>query len=200
MAVNSPESVPTSPQTSEASGGTRIRNALIALVAIALGVLLFLGLQTETGSTTLDAQAEEATPLEVALSNGKPTLMEFYANWCTSCQAMAKDLGELKQQYANSMNFVMLNVDNSKWLPEILKYRVDGIPHFVFLDRDGQAIAQTIGEQPRTIMEANLNALVAALPLPYTQGGGQVSAFEAPVSTPKTPQDDPRSHGAQVQQ
>jgi thiol-disulfide isomerase/thioredoxin len=128
--------------------------------------------------------------------------MEFYANWCTSCQAMAKDLGELKQQYADSVNFVMLNVDNSKWLPEILNYRVDGIPHFVFLGQNGKAIAQTIGEQPRTVMQANLDALVAALPLPYTQAGGQVSAFDAPVSvpTPKTPQDDPRSHGTQVQQ
>lgn len=200
MAANSPDSVPTSPEANKGINGTRIRNFVIALVAIALGVLLFLGLQTETGSTTLDAQAEEATPLEVALSNDKPTLMEFYANWCTSCQAMAKDLGELKQQYADSVNFVMLNVDNSKWLPEILRYRVDGIPHFVFLERDGQAIAQAIGEQPRSVLEANLNALVASAPLPYTQGSGKVSAFEATVSQTKTPQDDPRSHGTQVQQ
>ena len=202
MTANSPDSVSTSPQKSEATIGTRIRNFLIALVAIALGVVLFLGLQTQTDSTSLDTQSAESTPLEVALSNGKPTLMEFYANWCTSCQAMAKDLGELKQQYADSVNFVMLNVDNSKWLPEILNYRVDGIPHFVFLGQNGKAIAQTIGEQPRTVMQANLDALVAALPLPYTQAGGQFSAFDAPVSvpTPKTPQDDPRSHGTQVQQ
>jgi hypothetical protein len=89
-------------------------------------------------------------------------------------------------------------VDNTKWLPEILNYRVDGIPHFVFLGQDGKAIAQTIGEQPRSVMQANLDALVAALPLPYTQGSGQVSAFETSVSTTKASQDDPRSHGAQV--
>ncbi|MCA1992057.1 MAG: thiol:disulfide interchange protein, partial [Coleofasciculus sp. S288] len=62
MAANSPDSVPTSPEGNQGINGTRIRNFVIALVAIALGVLLFLGLQTETGSTTLDAQAEEATP------------------------------------------------------------------------------------------------------------------------------------------
>lgn len=179
--------------------GKRIRNFLIALVAIALSVTLFLGLQTQTGTAALEAQAQESTPLEVALINGKPTLMEFYANWCTSCQALAKDLGELKQQYAEEVNFVMLNVDNSKWLPEILKYRVDGIPHFVFLGQQGEAIAETIGEQPRQVMAANLNALVANLPLPYTQGSGQVSNFQAPGSQPQASQDDPRSHGAQVQ-
>jgi thioredoxin-like negative regulator of GroEL len=200
MTANSPDSVSTSAQKSEVTSGTRIRNFLIALVAIALGVLLFLGLQTETDAASLDAQAEESISLEVALSNGKPTLMEFYANWCTSCQAMAKDLGELKQQYADSVNFVMLNVDNSKWLPEILNYRVDGIPHFVYLGKEGKPIAQAIGEQPRSILQANLDALVAALPLPYTQANGQVSTFNAPLSTPKVTQEDPRSHGAQVQQ
>ncbi|HEY9650176.1 MAG TPA: thioredoxin family protein [Coleofasciculaceae cyanobacterium] len=198
MTTNSPDSAPTPSQKPEATTGTRIRNFLIALVAIALGVLLFLGLQTETGATSLEAQAEESVPLEVALSNGKPTFMEFYANWCTSCQAMAKDLSELKQQYADSVNFVMLNVDNSKWLPEILKYRVDGIPHFVFLGQDGNAIAQAIGEQPRPVLTANLDALVAALPLPYIQANGKISAFEAPVSTEQSAPDDPRSHGAQV--
>ena len=198
MTLNSSESVST--QKSEVTSGTRLRNFLIALVAIALGVALFFGLQTQTGAMSLDTQAEKSTPLEVALTNGKPTLMEFYANWCTSCQAMAKDLGELKQEYGESVNFVMLNVDNTKWLPEILNYRVDGIPHFVFFGQDGKLVAQAIGEQPHKVMQANLEALVAALPLPYTQASGQVSDFDAPVSVPtsKTSQDDPRSHGAQV--
>lgn len=199
MATNTPDSEPTSPQPAETTVGQRLRNFLITLVAFALGIALFLGTQTQTGATSLDAQAEASTPLEVALSNGKPTVMEFYANWCTSCQAMADDLEELKDKYGDAVNFVMLNVDNSKWLPEILTYRVDGIPHFVFFGEDGKAIAQAIGEQPRSIMDANLEALVAALPLPYTQANGQVSAFDAPVSTTKTSQDDPRTHGAQVQ-
>lgn len=187
-----------SPQKSEVTTGTRIRNFLIALVAIALGVALFLGLNTKTDIGSLEAQAENSTPLEVALTNNKPTFMEFYANWCSSCQAMAKDLQELKQQYPQSVNFVMLNVDNSKWLPELLKYRVDGIPHFVFFGEDGQAIAQAIGEQPRSVLEANIEALVAKLPLPYTQGSGRISNFDSPISAATTGQTDPRSHGAQV--
>lgn len=199
MATNTPDSEPTSPQPAETTVGQRLRNFLITLVAFALGIALFLGTQTQTGATSLDAQAEASTPLEVALSNGKPTVMEFYANWCTSCQAMANDLEELKDKYGDAVNFVMLNVDNSKWLPEILTYRVDGIPHFVFFGEDGKAIAQAIGEQPRNIMDANLEALVADLPLPYTQANGQVSAFDAPVSATTTSQDNPRSHGAQVQ-
>lgn len=182
----------------DAPNGGRIKNVLIALVAITLAVTVFLGVQSKQSSVSLEAQAEKSVPFEVALNNGKPTLMEFYANWCTSCQAMAKDLAKLKEVYADSVNFVMLNIDNSKWLPEVLRYQVDGIPHFVFFDNKGAVIAQTVGEQPYEILDANLNALVANLPLSENSNRGQVSSFNSAVSATKANPDDPRSHGAQV--
>jgi hypothetical protein len=88
----------------------------------------------------------------------------------------------------------MLNVDNTKWLPEMLRYRVDGIPHFLFMNAQGEAIAQAIGEQPKKIIEANLDALIANSPLPYANKQGQISPVEAKVTiTDDTT--DPRSHG-----
>ena len=192
MAGNLGESTATS---SELTAGKRVRNLLIVIVAIALSVALFLGIKSQNTDVSLTALDENSTPLEVALSNGKPTLMEFYANWCTVCQAMAPDIAQLEQEYAD-VNYVMLNVDNTKWLPEMLKYRVDGIPHFVFLDRQGEAIASVVGSQPRTIMATNLEAMLADSPLPYAQASGQVSKFTAPVAP--AAKDDPRSHGSQV--
>ncbi|MGL5032794.1 MAG: thioredoxin family protein [Microcystaceae cyanobacterium] len=174
----------------------KIRNSAIAITAIVLSVAIFLGFQTQSNATSLEAQSQQATPLELALANDKPTLTEFYANWCQSCQAMAKDLAIIKQKYGQKINFVMLNVDNNKWLPEVLRYRVDGIPHFVFLNSSGAAIASSIGEQPLAILEANLDALIANNPLPYAQTTGQTSAFEAKVKTNN--QDDPRSHSSLV--
>ncbi|MCF4969056.1 thioredoxin family protein [Nostoc sp. CMAA1605] len=185
---------PVKPETTVA---TRLRNFLIVIVAIALSVALFLGLRSETSSASLANLAAASTSLEVAATNDKPSIIEFYADWCTVCQKMAPDIAELEQQYADKVNFVMLNVDNNKWLPEMLKYRVDGIPHFVFLNKTGESVAQAIGDQPRTVMASNLEALVTGEALPYAQTSGKVSPFSTQAK-PNTTQDDPRSHGSQV--
>ncbi|WP_414619561.1 thioredoxin family protein [Calothrix sp. CCY 0018] len=185
-----------SQEKAESNFGIRVRNFLIVTVAVVLSVALFLGLRSETSSASLADLDKNSTPLQVALSNGKPSLIEFYANWCTVCQKMAPDIATLETEYADKVNFVMLNVDNSKWLPEMLQYRVDGIPHFVFLDKNAQAQAETIGDQPRTIMGSNLEALIAGSTLPYAQANGRVSQFSSTTSTGSN--EDPRSHGSQV--
>ena len=179
------------------SSANNFRNIVVAIAAIILSVALFLGLQTETNGTSLESQVQKSTALDVALSNKKPTLTEFYADWCTSCQAMAGDLAQIKESYGDRVNFVMLNVDNTKWLPEMLRYRVDGIPHFVFMDDSGEAIAEAIGEQPKGILEADLDALIANNPIPYANKKGQISQVESKVKVTDDTTDT-RSHGATV--
>ena len=175
----------------------QIRNLLIALTAVVLGVALFFGVQQQSQAPSLSALAESATPIDVAIGNGKPTLVEFYADWCTSCRAMAGDMADLKQEFGSDLNFVMLNVDNSKWVPELLKYQVDGIPHFVFMDGTAQDVGMAVGEQPKPIMSGNLTALINNQPLPYIAGSGVTSPLEQGTLSSSS-QADPRSHGAQV--
>ena len=111
---------------------------------------------------------------------------------------MAPELVALKQRYGKDVNFVMLNVDNDKWLPEVTHYKVDGIPHFLYLDQTGELRAQAIGKQPSSVMSENLKALVDRSDLPYKQAAaGQMTEYQPPAAT-QTSNDDPRSHGAQV--
>lgn len=188
------------PSTQSNSLGTaaKVRNLIIVSVAVVLSVLVVLGVRTQTPAASLETLATHATPLEEALVNGKPSLMEFYANWCTSCQAMAGDMTELRDNYNDRVNFVMLNVDNNKWLPEMLHYRVDGIPHFVYLNDAGNTVAMAIGEVPKAVIASNLDAVLAGNELPYQQAIGQTSELEAALPTVSDRSDDPRSHGAQA--
>ncbi len=198
----SPASSTATPPSATAAAGSKLRNLLIAVSAMVLSVLIFIGLRVQTAVPTLATLVAQAVPLETAVTNGKPTLIEFYADWCTSCQAMAPTVASVEQTYGDRVNFVMLNVDNDKWLPEILAYRVDGIPHFEFLDRQAQSIGATLGEQPLPVLAADLDALLQAQALPQSQAVGAVSTIQGDrLSTPSsgTPgQTDPRSHGAQV--
>ena len=181
----------------ESTTNNPLRNIVIAIAAIVLSVALFLGLQTETNGTSLDAQVKKSVALDVALNNDKPTLTEFYADWCTSCQAMAGDLAQIKSDYGDRVNFVMLNVDNTKWLPEMLRYRVDGIPHFLFMNAEGEVSAEAIGEQPKSILEADLDALIANAAIPYANKRGAISQVESKV-TVTDDTTDTRSHGATI--
>ncbi len=166
-----------------------MRNVLVGLVAVAIAIGIYVG-KTQA-PVSLAALAERSLPLEVALSNGKPTILEFYAEWCSACQAMAPIIAELEASFNGEVNLVMLNVDNTKWLPELAQYRVNGIPHFEFLNRDGRSIATAIGSQPPLVMAQYVTALKTDAEFPVVDASqGQTS----PMRSPRSDATQPRSH------
>ncbi len=158
-----------------------LRNLLVAIAAIILTVTLFFSFQIQKSGVSLKEVAAAAMPLDTALANTQPTVMEFYADWCTSCQSMAADNLSLQKLYAHKINFAMLNVDNNKWLPEIDQFNVDGIPHFVFLAKDNAVLGNAIGMIPRNILVENLEAMINLQTLPHAKlVDGNTSVFSAP--------------------
>ena len=89
----------------------------------------------------------------MALKNGKPTLVEFYADWCEVCKGLVSEEIKVERKYRNDVNFVMLNIDNSKWQQEMDEYHVSGVPHFVFMDSMGNPMAAAVGKIPVEILE-----------------------------------------------
>ncbi len=43
---------------------------------------------------------------------GKPLVLDIYANWCSACKNIAPTVSQIKQQYAGKINFVTLDVSS----------------------------------------------------------------------------------------
>ena len=122
------------------------------LIAVLLGVGVPAHASSLSGLVALKAMAQEAVPYEQAIANPKPTFMEFYADWCGTCQAMAPIVQRLHEQYGDRVNFVLLDVDDPQWLPQIEQYQVSGIPHMILLDRNQTEVQTWVGQVPAPIL------------------------------------------------
>ncbi|MCP9931135.1 thioredoxin [Cyanobium sp. AMD-g] len=172
--------------------------AAVAAVLVVLMVWLRGGLHPEA---PLERLARQSPELTVALADGRPTVVEFYADWCEACRSMAPAMERIERQQRGRMDVVLLNVDNPRWQPEVDRYDVNGIPQLEFFDAAGGAVGRSIGARSGAELEALSSALVDNTPLPRLAGVGAVSAL--PDSDTATnvaaesaaPQAGPRSHG-----
>ena len=102
------------------------QKGLLLAVAFALALALLVlrgGLQSES---PLEQLARRSLDPDVALTNGQPTLIEFYADWCQACREMAPAMS-LEQSTQDRLD-VVVNVDNPRWLDLVDRYEVNGIP------------------------------------------------------------------------
>ena len=181
----------TTPDSGRGALGDRERFAL-ALIALALAALLLWlrgGLHPQA---PLERLARQSLDLPIALSDGRPTLVEFYADWCEACRTMAPAMEKLEQQQHGRLDVVLLNVDNPRWLPEIERFGVNGIPHLELFSSSGEPVGQAIGAQGSEALQAIGEALVAGESLPVLAGVGATSTLGS--ATPVT-MASPRSHG-----
>ena len=71
------------------------------------------------------------------LKSNIPVLVDFWAEWCGPCKALAPVLDGLANEYQEKIKVVKVNVDESPNSPQ--NYKVRGIPTLVFF-RDGQQV------------------------------------------------------------
>ena len=138
----------------------------LVLLSIILVISLFFLRNGFKANAMLDELATTSLLPEKALSNGKPTVFEFYADWCEACKEMAPDMIELKKQTSNKVDVVLLNVDNPRWVDLINKYDVNGIPKLTFFDDKGIFKGFSLGVRKYSELNEIFLALINNAELP----------------------------------
>jgi thiol:disulfide interchange protein len=172
--------------------GRRERLVLAAVAAALFLALLWLRGGLHPGAP-LERLARRSPDLPVALANGRPTLVEFYADWCEACRAMAPAMESLERRHEGALDVVLLNVENPRWQGELDRYGVSGIPQLDLFDRHGSHRGRSLGVRSPGDLEALATALLQEEPLPALPGVGAVSRLGP--GGPGAPAAGPRSHG-----
>jgi thioredoxin 1 len=76
------------------------------------------------------------------IESSTPVLVDFWAQWCGPCKAIAPILDDLAQKYTGKVKIVKIDVDHNPATPP--KFGVRGIPTLI-LFKDGQVKATQVG-------------------------------------------------------
>ena len=65
------------------------------------------------------------------LSDNKPVLLDFYADWCGPCKMMAPVLTQLKEKMGDRLRILKIDVDKNQSLAA--QFQVRGVPTLVLM-------------------------------------------------------------------
>ena len=146
----------------------------------------------------LDQLAKNSLEPVMALSNGKPTVFEFYADWCEACKEMAPDMLNAEKLNSNKIDIVLLNVDNSRWFDLIDKYDVNGIPKLTFFDDKGKFKGFSLGVRKYSELNEIFLALINNSELPsfttLSNSSNLISKNNLKVPNNNIRSEGPRNH------
>jgi len=83
-------------------------------------------------------------------------MVDFWAEWCGPCRAVAPVLEDLAQSSAGKVTLGKVNVDENPGLAG--RYGIRSIPTILFV-KDGKVRDQVIGAVPKQQLQAKLAAL-----------------------------------------
>src|SRR5215217_5775146 len=106
----------------------------------------------------MTVKASDASFEQEVLKSDTPVLVDFWAEWCGPCHAVAPVLDKIVDERNGDLRLVKVNIDEEQGLA--LRYGVQSIPMMI-LFKEGQPAAAAVGAQPKPQLERALG-LVAS--------------------------------------
>lgn len=101
-------------------------------------------LQTEKHQSSLPWVKFSPELVEKAKQEGKPVMIDFYADWCAACVELEKHTFPNEKIKDISKSFILLKVDATEPFPELedlqKQYKVFGLPTIVFISKTGEIL------------------------------------------------------------
>jgi thioredoxin 1 len=91
------------------------------------------------------------------LNSDIPVILDFWAEWCAPCRAIAPIVKDLADQYGDKVKIAKMNIDENPSSPA--KYEVRAIPT-VLAFRDGQVVQMLQGARPKSAFEEMIQNLL----------------------------------------
>ncbi len=88
----------------------------------------------------------------------QPTLVDFWAEWCAPCRAIAPTIEELAKKYDGKVTFAKVNSDENP--KKVQQFMIMGIPTLLFF-RNGALVDQVVGAMPRNALEERVKKHLA---------------------------------------
>ena len=104
------------------------------------------------------AVTEQTWDAEVIQSE-KPVIVDFWAEWCGPCHAVAPVLDRIADERGEELKLVKVDIDKEQGLAQ--RYGIASIPTIV-LFKDGEPAAAAIGAQPKSALERSLGLVPVA--------------------------------------
>lgn len=90
------------------------------------------------------------------LKSELPVVVDFWAEWCAPCRAIAPIVKELAGEYEGKVRIVKMNIDDNQDAPG--RYGVRAIPTLLAF-QGGQVVEQMQGARPKSALEEMVQRL-----------------------------------------